>query len=217
MVEYVDRPARPRPPLLGRHRQDHRARLAQAAHARRGARRRPSTWYRDNRWWWEPLKAATSHEGPRHGRGRPGRPRAGRRCSAPHEVIACTHAELDVGDRDAVLGAITALRPDAIVHCAAWTDVDGVRVRSRPRVPRQRARRTATSMEAARRVGAYVVALSTDYVFDGEKDDAVRRVGHAQPAVGLRRVEAGGRVRDRSRLRGRAHVVGVRPPRRRTW
>ena len=41
-VEYVDRPPRPRPPLLGRHRQDHRARLAQAAHARRGARRRPS-------------------------------------------------------------------------------------------------------------------------------------------------------------------------------
>ena len=38
MVEYVDRPARPRPPLLRRHHQDHRARLAQAAHARRGAR-----------------------------------------------------------------------------------------------------------------------------------------------------------------------------------
>ena len=37
-VQYVDRPSRSRPPLLGRHRQGHRARVARAAHARRGAR-----------------------------------------------------------------------------------------------------------------------------------------------------------------------------------
>ena len=59
-VEYVDRPPRPRPPLLGRHRQGHRARLAHAA--RRSTRRsRPTVdWYRDNRWWWEPLKVASA-------------------------------------------------------------------------------------------------------------------------------------------------------------
>ena len=55
-VEYVDRPSRPRPPLLGRHRQGHRARVA--ASSARSTRRSSETvaWYRDNRWWWEPLK-----------------------------------------------------------------------------------------------------------------------------------------------------------------
>jgi hypothetical protein len=40
-------------------------------------------------------------------------------------VIACSHSDLDAGDRDSTLGAITSARPDAIVHCAAWTNVDG--------------------------------------------------------------------------------------------
>jgi len=88
---------------------------------------------------------------------------------APHDVIACGHAELDTGDRDAVLGAITTLRPDAIAHCAAWTNVDGCE--SDPdHAFRDNALASRYGMEGARRVGAYVVALSTDYVFDGEKD-----------------------------------------------
>jgi dTDP-4-dehydrorhamnose reductase len=90
---------------------------------------------------------------------------------APHEVIACGHAELDTGDRDAVLGAITSLRPDAIAHCAAWTNVDGCE--SDPdHAFRDNALANRYVMEGARRVDAYVVALSTDYVFDGEKDTA---------------------------------------------
>jgi len=43
---------------------------------------------------------------------------------ARHEVTALAHDRLDVTDRDQVLGAITTLRPQAIVHCAAWTAVD---------------------------------------------------------------------------------------------
>ena len=41
-----------------------------------------------------------------------------------HEVIAADHAALDVGDRDAVMQAVTSSMPDAIVHCGAWTAVD---------------------------------------------------------------------------------------------
>jgi len=86
-----------------------------------------------------------------------------------HEVIACDHAALDTGDRDAVLAAVTSEEPDAIAHCAAWTDVDGCE--SDPdRAYRDNALANRWVMEAARRVGAYVVALSTDYVFDGDKD-----------------------------------------------
>ncbi len=90
---------------------------------------------------------------------------------APHDVVACTHAELDTGDRDAVMGAVTSLRPDAIAHCAAWTNVDGCES-DHERAFRDNALANRWVMDAARRVGAYVVALSTDYVFDGEKDAA---------------------------------------------
>ena len=44
--------------------------------------------------------------------------------SAGHDVTGCGRAELDVGDRDAVLSAVIALRPSAVVNCAAWTAVD---------------------------------------------------------------------------------------------
>jgi dTDP-4-dehydrorhamnose reductase len=88
----------------------------------------------------------------------------------PHEVIACTHADLDVGNRDAVLARITDARPDAIVHCASWTDVDGCESDA-DRAFRDNALGNRNVMEAGRRVGAYVVALSTDYVFDGDNDE----------------------------------------------
>ena len=89
---------------------------------------------------------------------------------APFEVVACTHADLDTGDREAVLGAITTARPDAIVHCAAYTAVDACETET-DRAYRDNALANRNVMEAARRVSAYVVALSTDYVFDGDKDE----------------------------------------------
>ncbi len=90
---------------------------------------------------------------------------------APHEVIACSKADLDAGDRDSALGVITSARPDAIVHCASWTNVDGCEG-DPDHAYRDNALANRNIMEAARRVGAYVVALSTDYVFDGEKETA---------------------------------------------
>ena len=90
---------------------------------------------------------------------------------APFEVVACTHADLDTGDRDSVLAVIADARPDAIVHCAAWTAVDLCEA-DPDRAYRDNAMSNRNVMDAARRVGAYVVALSTDYVFDGDKDEA---------------------------------------------
>ena len=90
---------------------------------------------------------------------------------APYEVIACTRAELDAGDRNSTLAAITSTHPDAIVHCAGWTNVDGCEG-DHDRAFRDNALANRNVMDAARRVGAYVVALSTDYVFDGEKEAA---------------------------------------------
>jgi dTDP-4-dehydrorhamnose reductase len=39
-------------------------------------------------------------------------------------VTPVTRAGLDITDRDAVLGAVRAARPDIVVNCAAWTAVD---------------------------------------------------------------------------------------------
>ncbi len=86
--------------------------------------------------------------------------------AAGDDVIAAGHADLDVGDRDQVLGAITTLQPDAIVHGAAWTAVDACE-RDPERAFRVNALGSRNVAEGARLVAASLVAVSTDYVFDG--------------------------------------------------
>jgi dTDP-4-dehydrorhamnose reductase len=83
-----------------------------------------------------------------------------------HDAAATTHGQLDVADRDAVLATITELHPDAIVHAAAWTDVDGCET-DPDRAFRVNALGTRHVAEGARLVGAHVAYVSTDYVFDG--------------------------------------------------
>jgi dTDP-4-dehydrorhamnose reductase len=80
-----------------------------------------------------------------------------------HEVLT---PRFDVCDRDATVGAITSLRPDVVVHAAAWTDVDGCET-DPDRAFRTNALGTRNVADGARRAGAHVVAVSTDYVFDG--------------------------------------------------
>ena len=81
-------------------------------------------------------------------------------------VAACDHVRLDVTDRDAVLGAVTTWRPDAVVNCAAWTAVDACE--SEPeRAFAANGLAVRWVAEACDRVGAHLVHVSTDYVFDG--------------------------------------------------
>jgi dTDP-4-dehydrorhamnose reductase len=88
--------------------------------------------------------------------------------AGPHEVAAFDHASLDVSSRDAVLGAVLAVRPDRIIHPAAWTAVDACE--SDPdRAFRVNALAVRHVVEAAAHVGAHVTHVSTDYVFDGTK------------------------------------------------
>jgi dTDP-4-dehydrorhamnose reductase len=100
---------------------------------------------------------------------------------AAHEVVGLDHAALDIGDRDSVLGAIGSSNPDAIVHCAAMTAVDACE--SEPdRAFLVNALGTRFVMEGARRAGAYVVALSTDYVFDGTQPEPYHEWDTPNPA-----------------------------------
>ena len=87
---------------------------------------------------------------------------------ADHAVVAADRAALDVTDRATVLAAVTSLRPDAIVHAAAYTAVDACETEVE-RAYTVNALATRHVAEAAGRVGAHVVHLSTDYVFDGTK------------------------------------------------
>jgi dTDP-4-dehydrorhamnose reductase len=88
---------------------------------------------------------------------------------AGHDVVGFDHHTLDVGDRDAVHETIGTESPHAIVHAAAWTAVDACEA-DPDRALRVNALGTRFVGEAARRVGARVCYLSTDYVFDGTKD-----------------------------------------------
>ena len=89
--------------------------------------------------------------------------------AAGDDVVGATRADLDCTDRQAVLGAITSLRPDAVVHCAAWTAVDACEA-DEPRANLHNATAVRWVAEACDRVGAHLVHVSTDYVFDGTLD-----------------------------------------------
>lgn len=85
-----------------------------------------------------------------------------------HDVCATARADLDVTDEDTVRRLLAEQRPKAVVNCAAYTDVDGA----------ESDRATALAVNgagagnvaaAAAEVGARIVHVSTDYVFDGAK------------------------------------------------
>lgn len=88
--------------------------------------------------------------------------------AAGHEVVSTTHASLDICDAAAVDAAIVSARPDWILHGAAWTAVDACE--SDPdRAFAVNGGGTANVVAAAAKVGARVLYVSTDYVFDGTK------------------------------------------------
>lgn len=110
-----------------------------------------------------------------------------------HEVIAAGHGELDVGDRDAVMQAITSSTPDAVAHCAAWTAVDACE--SDPdRAFRVNALGARNVAEACSRVGAHLLYVSTDYVFDGEKHDPYVEWDTPNPRSVYGRSKLGGEI-----------------------
>jgi dTDP-4-dehydrorhamnose reductase len=90
--------------------------------------------------------------------------------AAGHEVIALARAELDVTDAAAVDAAVADARPDAIVHCAAWTDVDGAEA-SEEAATAVNGAGAGHVAAAAAQAGAHVVHVSSDYVFDGRANE----------------------------------------------
>ena len=70
-------------------------------------------------------------------------------------VAALPYVELEITDRDTVLQTIGELRPDAVIHCAAWTAVDAAEdAENREKVDRINHLGTLYIAEAARAVDA---------------------------------------------------------------
>lgn len=72
----------------------------------------------------------------------------------------------DLTDADVAMDLLAEHAPDAVVHCAAWTDVDGAEEHEDAAL-RVNAALSANVAAAAAAVQARIVAVSTDYVFDG--------------------------------------------------
>jgi dTDP-4-dehydrorhamnose reductase len=88
--------------------------------------------------------------------------------NAGHDVVGFGHTELDITDAATLAAKFELERPDVVINCAAWTDVDGA----------EEAEEEATAVNGtaagnvaavAAEVGASVVYVSSDYVFDGSK------------------------------------------------
>lgn len=85
---------------------------------------------------------------------------------AGHRPIALSRAQLDVADEQAVERAVNEANAEAIVNCAAWTDVDGAE--SHPtQAQAVNAQGPCNLATAAERAGLPLLHVSTDYVFDG--------------------------------------------------
>ena len=86
-------------------------------------------------------------------------------------VVSAPYYQVDITDREAVRKSIDQIRPDAIVHCAAWTAVDAAEdEENRAKVDSINHLGTLYIAEAAKAADAKMVYLSTDYVFDGQGD-----------------------------------------------
>ncbi|MGH2758729.1 MAG: dTDP-4-dehydrorhamnose reductase [Actinomycetota bacterium] len=96
-----------------------------------------------------------------------GRTMARTLADAGEKVHAFGRDQLDITDHDAVVEAMHAVRPDFVVHCAAMTDVDACE-REPDGAWAVNAEGPGYVASAAADVGAEIVAVSTDYVFDGE-------------------------------------------------
>jgi dTDP-4-dehydrorhamnose reductase len=85
---------------------------------------------------------------------------------AGHDLTALARSELDITDAQAVREAVAEARPDAVINCAAWTDVDGAET-SREAALAANGTGAGNVAAGAAAVGARTVHVSSDYVFDG--------------------------------------------------
>jgi dTDP-4-dehydrorhamnose reductase len=83
-------------------------------------------------------------------------------------VFPYDHRSLDIGDAERVRQTLKDDKPDAVINCAAWTDVDACE-RDRERAFAANASGPENLANASREINAGLITISTDYVFKGDK------------------------------------------------
>ncbi len=79
------------------------------------------------------------------------------------------YIQLDITDEEAVNKAISEIKPDAVIHCAAWTAVDAAEDEENiEKVRAINAKGTENIAKAVKQIDAKMIYISTDYVFDGQ-------------------------------------------------
>ena len=79
------------------------------------------------------------------------------------------YVQLDITNKDNTLKVVSNIMPEAIIHCAAWTNVDGAEdENNKPIVNMVNVDGTDNLVKATKQIGAKFLYISTDYVFDGQ-------------------------------------------------
>ena len=84
-------------------------------------------------------------------------------------VCGMPYVQMDITDAASVSRVLNDVKPDAVIHCAAWTAVDAAEEEeNRPKVRAINVEGTRHIAEACRALGCKMMYISTDYVFDGQ-------------------------------------------------
>lgn len=100
--------------------------------------------------------------------------------AAGHDVRAAAREDVDITDADAVGREVRRARPDAVVNCAAWTDVDGAEA-DEAAATLVNGTGAGHAAAAAAAEGAFLLHVSTDYVFDGRGSSPYREDDETGP------------------------------------
>ena len=96
------------------------------------------------------------------------------------DILAIDREEMDITDKDQVMKIVKSYKPDIIFHCAAWTAVDKAE-EMKEACEAVNTQGTKNISEASIDVGAKLVYISTDYIFDGTKKDKYKEDDKANP------------------------------------
>ena len=86
------------------------------------------------------------------------------------EVLSYDHQALDIADREAVSSVLKRDEPEVVINCAAWTNVDGCES-DRERALQANGTGPENLAHLSRQIKSGFITISTDYVFDGTKND----------------------------------------------